>query len=70
MLENTVLLYFNCWLEFVPRIYVQKWWKFLISLKTSPPIPLSILWRGVHPEGIHPEGEQRGRGRKQTSFLV
>jgi len=42
-------------------------------LITSPPIPLSIKWRGVHPEGIsldpeifgiegHPEGDKRGKG--------
>jgi len=30
------------------------------TLLTSPPVPLSILWRGVHPEGIHPEGEIGG----------
>gem|GEM_PF-4467936 len=29
-------------------------------LRTSPPVSLSIEWRGVHPEGIHPEGEIGG----------
>ena len=24
------------------------------------PLPLSISWRGVHPEGIHPEGDKGG----------
>ncbi len=24
------------------------------------PYPLSMKWRGVHPEGIHPEGDKRG----------
>jgi len=39
--------------------------------KTSPPVPLSMKWRGVHPEGIsldpeifgiegHPEGDIGG----------
>ena len=27
---------------------------------TSPPNPLSMKWRGGHPEGIHPEGDKGG----------
>jgi len=34
------------------------------SLKTSPPIPLSIKWRGVHPEGFTLKGNKRGRGQR------
>jgi hypothetical protein len=29
-------------------------------LQISPLTPLSMQWRGVHPEGIHPEGDKGG----------
>jgi hypothetical protein len=39
---------------------MPKSWFVAIILLTSPPVTLSMKWRGVHPEGIHPEGEIGG----------
>jgi hypothetical protein len=34
------------------------------------PYPLSISWRGVHPEGIHPEGDKGGEVKIATLLFL
>jgi hypothetical protein len=41
-----------------------------MNVTSFKPIPYPPLhkWRGVHPEGIHPEGEQGGEVKTETTF--
>jgi len=41
----------------------------LIFFKTSTPIPLSMKWRGVHPEGFTLKGNKGGKVENSYSYV-